>query len=189
MLDLEVAERGATSRAPVDEALRAIDQPLFIEANEGLAHRLGQPFVHGEALALPIARRAHDLELLDDAIAVLLFPLPDALVELLASEIVARLALERLQVALDDHLRGDAGVIGAGHPHRVVRAHAPPADQQILDGDEERMPEVERAGYVRRRDGDRKGRLRDLRVGVEIALLEPKAVPPLLDLRRIICFG
>ena len=34
-----------------------------------------------------------------------------------------------------------------------------------------------------------KGALGDLRVGVEVALLEPEAVPPLLDLRWIVGFG
>ena len=44
-------------------------------------------------VALPVERAADDLELLEDAVAVLLFPLPDALDELLAAEVVARLAL------------------------------------------------------------------------------------------------
>ena len=37
------------------------------------------------------------------------------------------------ELPLDDHLRGDAGVVGARLPEDVVAAHAVQADEQVLD--------------------------------------------------------
>src|SRR4029453_17211911 len=87
-LRLFVRERRLTAHAPMNDAVAAIDQPLLIEADEHLAHRLRKALVHREALALPIARRAEAHELLEDLAAVLPFPLTDKLVEPLAHEIV-----------------------------------------------------------------------------------------------------
>ena len=60
---------------------------------------------------------------------------------------------------LDHHLRGDAGVVGAGLPERIAALHAPPADQRVLDGEGQRMTHVQAARDVRRRDhdGERRG--------------------------------
>jgi hypothetical protein len=186
VLDLEIGERREAARAPVDEPLGAIDQPLVIETHEGFAHRHREPLVHGEARAIPIEGRAHDLELLVDAVAVLLLPRPDAREKFLAAEIVTALLLERRDPPLDHQLRRDARVIRPGQPHRVVGAHAPPADEDVLDGHRQRVAHVQRAGHVRRRDDDRVRRFRRGRVGVEIALLEPEAIPLLLDLRWVV---
>ena len=59
-------------------------------------------------------------------------PLPDALDERLAPEVVPGLALAR-EHALDHGLRGDAGVVGARLPEGVVAAHAVPADERVLE--------------------------------------------------------
>ena len=65
------------------------------------------------------------------------------------------------QLPLDDHLRGDAGVIGARLPEHVLAAHALEAAQHVLQRVVERVPHVQRARHVRRRDDDAVG----LRVG------------------------
>ena len=65
----------------------------------------------------------------------------------------------RLQLTLDHDLRGNAGMVGARHPQRVVAAHAVVARQAVHDGLVERMPHVQRAGHVRRRQLNRKRRL------------------------------
>jgi hypothetical protein len=59
-----------------------------------------------------------------------------------------------LQLALDHDLGGDAGVVGAGHPQRVVAAHAVVARQRVHDGLVERVAHVQRAGDVGRRQLD-----------------------------------
>ena len=48
------------------------------------------------------------------------------------------------ELALDHHLGGDAGVVGAGQPERVVAAHAVPADGDIDLGVLEHVAHVER---------------------------------------------
>ena len=82
-------------------------------------------------------------------------PGPDATDELLAAELapVGLLALHEL--ALDDHLRGDAGVIGSRLPQHVAAAHALEAAEHVLQRVVEGMAHVQRAGDVRRRNDDR----------------------------------
>ena len=75
-------------------------------------------------------------------------------------EVGALLAL-RVELALDDHLRGDAGVIRAGLPQRVVAPHAVVAGERVHQRVLERVPHVQRAGDVRRRDDDAIGRAPD----------------------------
>jgi hypothetical protein len=84
--------------------------------------------------------------------------LPDPLDEGVAAEVVAGLALG-LQLALDDHLRGDAGVVRARLPQGVARRHAVVADQRVHDGVVEAVAHVQAAGHVRRRDHDAVGLL------------------------------
>ena len=189
VVDLEVRQRRSTRRAPVDQAARAIDQPLFVEANERLDDRRRVRRIHREARAVPVQRAAEALELLEDPVAGAVAPLPDPLDERGAADVVAALLLLLAQLALDDHLRGDAGVVGAGQPHGVVGGHPPPAGEDVLDGVAERVPHVQRAGDVRRRDDHGERRLGCGRVRVEVAARHPLRVPARLDLLRVVVFG
>ena len=156
VLDLVVREGGAAARAPVHDVVAAVDEVLLVHLGEDLGDGAGEALVHREALVRPVAGAAEGAKLADDRAAVLLLPLPDALDEGLAAEVLAALALlaERL---LDDVLRGDAGVVGAGDPERVVAAHAVPADEDVLDRVVEGVAHVEDARHVGRRDDDRVG--------------------------------
>ena len=60
----------------------------------------------------------------------------------------------RAELTLDHHLRGDAGVIRARLPQRRVAAHAVPAGERVHERVLERVPHVQRAGDVRRRQHD-----------------------------------
>ena len=68
------------------------------------------------------------------------------------------------ELAFDDHLSGDAGVVGARLPERIVSAHPGIADQNVLQRVVERMAHVQAAGDVRRRDND--GERRGLRTTI-----------------------
>ena len=59
------------------------------------------------------------------------------------------------QLALDDHLRGDAGMVRARLPEHVLAAHALEADEDVLERVVQRVADVQRAGDVGRRDDDR----------------------------------
>ena len=76
---LRVRNGGLAVRAPVDDALAAIDQALLIQTDKDLAHGLRAALVEREALPLPIAGGAELFQLLHDASAVLALPVPGAL--------------------------------------------------------------------------------------------------------------
>ena len=174
---------------PVDEPLAAKDVTVAEPIEEGHAHGAGAAFVKREARACPIARTAKFAKLAEDALLVLVFPLPDPLDEFVAAQVVAGLLFLLKDEALNDRLCGDASVVGAGHPLGIVALHAPPADQHVLQRVIQRVPHVQRAGDVRRRDDDRI-RLA-LRIGpaVCIAALVPELQPFLLGFARIVRFG
>ena len=183
-LDLLVGERGHEGGTPVDQALAAIDEPLLEELDEGRPHRVRKPFIHREALVLPVAAGAEAAELLDDAPAVLLLPLPGALDEGVATELVLGLALlgQRL---LDHALRSDAGVVGAGHPQGLVATHAVEAHLHVLQGVVEGVPHVQDTGDVGRRDDDDEAAV-PLGHGAKRPLLGPTLRPAGLDVRCLV---
>src|SRR6185503_17962746 len=132
-----------------------------------------------EALVLVVQRRAEPLELLDDRAAVQARPLPGALDERLAADLLAAraLGLERL---LDLRLRRDAGVVGAEDPLGVAAAHAVEADQRVLHRVVERVAHVQGAGHVRRRDRDR---VVLLRRALGLRVEQARVLPELRDAR------
>ncbi len=154
VLDLVVGDGGLQRRVPVDQPVPAVDQPRAEELEEGVIDGPATHVVEREARAAPIARDAHAAQLAQDALVVFVLPLPDALDQLLAAELVARQVLLLFEPLFDDGLRGDSGVVGAGHPQRDHARHARAADEDVLAGVVQGMAEVQRAGDVRRRDHD-----------------------------------
>ena len=184
-----VRQRGLGHRAPVHHAFAAIDEAFFVKLNEHLLHATGIVRVHREAFARPIARAAELLELVDDDVAVLFFPHPDALEKFLAAEIVTGFFLLLLELLFHHHLRGDTGVVGARQPEDFLAVHARLAAEDVLDGVVEDVAHVEHAGDVRRRDDDGERRLGGRRVGGEATLLQPEGVPFVLNGLRLVSFG
>jgi hypothetical protein len=179
----EIRDRGVQHRVPVDQSLAAVDQAFLVQAHEDLGDRVRQSRVHREALARPVDGIAEPAHLAGDRSARVFLPLPDGLQEVLATEIVAAPAFGG-QPPLDHHLRGDAGVVGAALPQRRVAAHAPVTDQRVHQRVLERVPHVQRAGHVRRRQQDAVGRggwIPDR----EAAAFLPAPVQVLLDRVRV----
>jgi len=58
----------------------------------------------------------------------------------------------RAQTLLDLCLRCNARMVAARHPKSIIALHAPPADQDVLQGFVERVPHVELPRHIRRRD-------------------------------------
>ena len=102
--------------------------------------------------------------------------------ERLAADVGALDALA-VEVALDHHLGGDAGMVGADHPQRVLALHPRVADQDVLQRIVERMADVERAGDVGRRHDDGEG-LGVVALGAEQPLPLPMGIPAGLDRAR-----
>ena len=69
------------------------------------------------------------------------------------------LALGLGEVPLDQGLGGDAGVVHAGQPQRLVALHPPAPGEGVHEGVLEGMAEVQAAGDVGRRDDDAVRRL------------------------------
>ena len=188
VLDLRVGQRRQAMRAPVDDAAALINEALVVQLAEGLAHGPGAALVHCEAGAGPVAARAHLLLLLDDAVAVLFLPFPHALKELLAAEVVAGQALLGAKLLLDLDLRGDARVVGAGEPQRLIALHPLEAGQDILQRRIHRVAHVQLASDVRRRHDDGKRLLVGVRGRLEAVVVHPHPVDAALDLLGLIHF-
>ena len=120
--------------------------------------------------------------------AVCLAPLPDAIDERVAAELMAVFAFLR-KILLDRVLHRDARVIGAGQPERVVPLHPARAHDNIVQSDVERVTEMELTGDVGRRNYDREDRARTSRVGLEVAEVNPALKPVLLRDFRVESFA
>ncbi len=190
--DFEVGDGGLAARAPVDDVGAAIDEAIFVEADEGFAHGDGKVVVHGEVLAGPVDGVADALHRGEDGAAVVLAPLPDALDKGFATEGLARGALGG-ELALDEHLRGDSGVVCAGKPEGGFAEHAVPADENVRLGVLEHVPHMQIAGDVGRGQQDGEG----ARAGgagrwgpdFEEALVDPVLCPALFNGGGIVGFG
>ena len=157
ILDLEVRDRRLQVWIPVDQALVLVDQPLAVKVDEYLGDRLGQPLVHGEALAAPVAGASEPLQLAEDDSTGFRLPGPHLLDELLAADRPAARLLPLHHLTLDNHLRGDAGVIHAGLPQHIPTAHSLEPHEDVLQGIVQGMANVQGAGDIGRRNDDRKG--------------------------------
>ena len=177
---LEVGDRRPALPAPVDDAVVAVDEAPLVQVDEELEHGPRVALVHREALARVVERRAERAELAHDRLAGLLQPGPDLLDEGVAAELVPGQAAAA-QVLLDDGLRGDARMVVAGLPERVEAAHPVPANEDVLDRPVERVPHVQRARDVGRRNGDDVRRPRGVGNGPVEALLLPGALPAPFD--------
>src|SRR5262249_2180774 len=143
----EIGDGGAAARAPVDHVLATIDQALFVEADEDLAHGAREALIESEALAGPVVACAELDHLALAGVTGFGLPLPDALLELFAAELAIVDTFFR-ELAGDDHLGGDAGVVGPGQPEGVVAAHAMPAGDHVNLGVLQHVSHVEHAGNV-----------------------------------------
>ena len=128
---LRVGNGSTAVRAPVDDALAAVNQALFIQAHEYLANRFGAALVERKALTLPVAGTAELFELADDGSAVFFFPVPRAAQKALAADFFLSDALFAHGL-YDLCLRRDGGVVGTRQPQSRIALHSAPADQNIL---------------------------------------------------------
>lgn len=181
VLDLDVGQGRQAAGAPVDDPLGAIDEPVVEQLLEDRLDGPGEPLVHREALTRPVNAVAELLHLTEDPAARLLLPLPDALDERLAAEVVARQAVLG-DLALHDVLRGDAGVVHSGEPQRFHAPHAGSPGERVLDRVVEGVAHVERPGHVGRGKHDAVRLAPAARVRCEVARRYPALVAPGLDI-------
>ncbi len=179
----QIGDRGVQHGIPVDQAFAAVDQSFVVKTHEGLAHRPGQPLVHGEALAGPVHRGAHAAQLPGDGSAGMILPLPHAAQKLLPADVLPGESLA-IELTLDDDLRRDTRVVHSCLPERVVALHAVVADQCVHDGVLEGVTHVQTSGDVRRRDHDAVGT--PVAARLEVAVFLPGLVPGLFDRQWVV---
>ena len=151
-------------RVPVDQALAAVDQAFLVQAHEDFGDGARQVRVHREACRATSRTEAPRRRIWRVMVAPdCSFHSQTRSTNSSRPEVVAVLALG-VELALDHDLRGDAGVVGARLPQRVVAAHAVVAGQRVHERVLERVAHVQRAGDVRRRQQDAVG-LRRRRAG------------------------
>ena len=153
---LQIGDRGLKLGVPIDEPLVLVYEPFAIELREHLGDRAREALVEREPLAAPVAGGAEALELRHDRSPGLRLPRPDALDERLAAKGAPIGLLPLHEHAFDDHLRRDAGMVDAWLPQHVTPVHAPISAQDILQCIVERVPHMQIAGDVRRRNHDAK---------------------------------
>jgi hypothetical protein len=134
--------------------MAAIDQLVVVEPHENFAHRPRQLRAQRVGRARPIGARANAAQLLQNLTASERDEFLDPIDERVAAEIIARLAFDG-ELSLDDVLRCDAGVVGAGHPERFVAGHAAPADEDVLYRAVEPVTHMQHRRNVGRRDHNR----------------------------------
>ncbi len=93
--------------------------------------------------------------MLDDRAARFGLPFPHAFQKFVAAQDQPARLLALHQLPLDNHLRGDAGMVRAWLPKHILAAHPLEAAENVLQGGVERMAHMQGAGDVRRRNDDR----------------------------------
>ena len=177
-LRLFIRQRGAAARAPMDDAMAFVHEAVFVQAHERFAYRLRESGGERVGGARPVGARSDRFELIQDLAAGVLHELGHLLHERPASHVEARLA-GGSELLFHDVLRGDAGVVGARQPERLIARHTAPADEHVLYRVVEAMPHVQHRRHIGRRNhnDERLARGGAFGMGGEHPVLGPLGVP------------
>ena len=186
VLSLVVRDRRGAGRAPVHDALAAIDEPRMVPVAKDLAHRIGKLRAHGELLVREVCRTAHALDLFDDGAAVVAGPVPAGIDELLAAQLQPRNAFA-LELFVHLGLGRDAGVVQAHDPPGRDALHAVVADEGVLNGVVHGMAHVQHAGHIGGRN--HYGAVAHTLVALVASTVDPGFHELRLDSLRVIVFG
>ena len=148
--DFQIGNGGEHYRIPINQTLAAINQTFVIQAHKNIINHFRQTFVHRKTLARPIASGADAAHLRSDNITRLFLPLPCITQKLLARKCF-RINAALFQIAGDNNLRGDSGMVGACLPQYIFTAHFLAPHQSIHQRMLKSMPHVQSAGNIRRR--------------------------------------
>ena len=186
MIYLVIRHRGLQLNIPVHQALAAEDQTVLEQLEERFAHSPAAHFIKREPSAIPITRAPQPLELIDNAVAVLLLPFPYALDQRLAPDVVAVLVFVFLKLFLHHGLRRDAGMVEAGDPHRIFPLHPRFADKDVLQRVIDGVAQVQRPRHIGGRNDDGKRLPFGGRVRGKAPLFDPRLIRLLFDGGRLV---
>ena len=174
-------------RAPVSDPVALIDPSLFMHLAEHFRHSAVTSLIHRETLPIPVAGGAQLFELIDDAPAILFFPLPCLFQKAFPAQVVLIDSLF-FQVFDDLDFRGDAGMIRARLPESVISLHPFETDQDILHGVIQRVSHMQLPRDIRRGDHDGKRFPGIIHLRVKIFPFQPSLIDFVLDPMRIVGF-
>ena len=125
VLDLGVGQTRLVRRAPVDQPLAAVDQPLLVQRTNATRTARDEPLVHREALPIPVERAP--MRLSWPMISPPYCSFHSQTRSTNASRPRSRRSIPSFaQLALDHDLGGDAGVVHPGHPERLAALASAP---------------------------------------------------------------
>ena len=177
VLHLVIRNGRAELGAPVDQVAAAVDEALPVEPDKDFAHGARKAFVQGKAGPAPVTRATQLPELLENPLAVPLLPGPNPLEERFPAQVLASLLLGLVDLALHHGLGRDPRVVRPRDPKGLVALHSPPANEHVLERVVERMPHVERAGHVGRRNDYGVGLFPRAGLRLEVPGFPPVSVP------------
>ena len=184
---LSIGDGGFALGAPVDYALTAVDEALFIELTENLAYGGGASLVQSEALSLPVTGAAELFELLDNGSAVIFLPFPGSFEEAVTAHVLFCEALGA-HVFNDFYLGGNGSMISTRHPECLIALHTFHADEHVLNGLVQCVAHVKFAGNIWRWNNNGERFFIRIYLGVEISAVQPELVYAALHLRGVIGF-
>ena len=134
MFYFDITQSGVTVYAPVGNAGAFVNQAFFVQGAEHFTYSLRAAFIHGKAFAFPVAGNAQAFQLVDDTVAVLVFPNPNAFQEFFTTKVIASFVFFFFDYFFYFDLGSKACVVIARHPQGVVTHHTVPTDKNILQG-------------------------------------------------------
>ena len=134
MFYFDITQSGVTVYAPVGNAGAFVNQAFFVQGAEYFTYSLRAAFIHSKTFAFPVAGNAQAFQLVDDAVAVLVFPNPNAFQEFFTTKVIASFVFFFFDYFFYFNLGSKACVVIAGHPQGIVTHHTVPTDKNILQG-------------------------------------------------------
>ena len=183
-----IGKSRVAARAPVDDVVALVDQPFIIELHKNLAHGGGEAFIHGEAQTRPVHGIAKGARLIKNAVAVFIAPFPHPVDKGFTAQILAALAFLG-KGAFHHVLGGNARVVGAGHPEHVLALLAGVTAEHVNKCMVERMPYVQRARDVGRRNDNGIRLAGSVRIGRKGFVIFPVLAPPGFNVMGLIALG
>src|SRR5262249_9633297 len=116
-------------------------------------------------------------------------PCPDTFHQCRTPQVVPRFFFLLQEAFFDNRLSGNARVVSSRHPQDFVALHAPPADEDVLQGVVESMTKMQCAGDVRRWYHNAVRPPAARRVCVKISFVQPELIPAPLGVLGSILLG
>ena len=153
--DFFVREGRQGNGTPVYHAPAPVDEAVLEEVDKDAGDFARVVFIHGEALAFPVTGAAQFFQLVDDDVAMFVFPFPDFAQKGIASQIMARLSSCLAEILFHPYLGGYARMVRSGEPEDFVSFLARAAAEDVLQGIVQDMSQMQHSRDIGRRNDNR----------------------------------